>query len=300
VNKSLDISEYDRKALTEIHKWKNPEITWVDKALKIVNKPFDAAGDLLLDNDHVGEVIKKSIQGLTDLCNDAAHWTVRPEAIFEEFRNDGYEISKYSDVYKLQLQEVDEVVGWLGAKYKSLAACEGAGAGVVGAPGLIVDIPAILILNMRAIGEYASYYGFDITQQQERLFAMNVLGFASSPTDASKSIAMAQLIRLSQDVAKNKVWKELNKSLYVKIIQEIAKALGIRLTKAKLAQMIPVMGAAIGGGYNAYFTSKVCETAWYLYRERFLAEKYGFEIIEQTVKPADNFDPEYPEDIIEL
>ena len=85
-----------------------------------------------------------------------------------------------------------------------------------------------------------------------------------------------------------------------KIIQEIAKALGIRLTKAKLAQMIPVMGAAIGGGYNAYFTSKVCETAWYLYRERFLAEKYGFEIIEQTVKPADNFDPEYPEDIIEL
>ena len=90
MNKSLDISESDRKALTEIHKWKNPEITWVDKALKIVNKPFDAAGDLLLDNDHVGEVIKKSIQGLTDLCNDAAHWTVRPEAIFEEFRNDGY------------------------------------------------------------------------------------------------------------------------------------------------------------------------------------------------------------------
>ena len=43
-------------------------------------------------------------------------------------------------------------------------------------------------LNLRAIGEYATYYGFDIGRQEERLFALNVLGLASSPSDAAKAV----------------------------------------------------------------------------------------------------------------
>jgi hypothetical protein len=151
-------------------------------------------------------------------------------------------------------------------------------------------------MNLRAIGEYATYYGFDIHRQEERLFAMNVLGLASSPNDASKGLAMAQLVRIAQDVAKKRSWKELEKHAFVQVIQQIAKALGVRLTKAKLAQIVPISGAVIGGGFNAYFTSKVCDAAYYLYRERFLAAKYGADVIEVTVKPATKVDPEYPEE----
>jgi hypothetical protein len=63
-----------------------------------------------------------------------------------------------------------------------------------------------------------------------------------------------------------------------------AKALAIRLTKAKLAQLIPAAGAAIGGGFNAHYTSKVCDAAYFLYRERFLARKYGVDFIKATVE----------------
>ncbi len=231
---------------------------------------------------------------MTSVCHDAAQWSVRPEAIFEEFRGDGHStIKTHKDILDLDLEQIDKVVGFLGAKYKGIALVEGAGAGVVGLPGLAIDIPALITLNLRAIGEYAAYYGFDTSRQEERLFAFNVLGLASSPTDGSKALAMAQLIKISQDVAKKATWQELEKNAFVKIIQEIAKALGIRLTKAKLAQAIPAIGAAVGGGFNAYFTMKVCDAAYYLYRERFLAEKYGVEIIEETVKPATDYDPHY-------
>ena len=91
---------------------------------------------------------------------------------------------------------------------------------------------------------------------------------------------MAQLVKLSRDVAKKATWKQLEQSVFVKIIQEIAKSLGINLTKAKLAQTIPAAGAVVGGGFNAYFTSKVCDAAYFLYRERFLALKYGIEVID--------------------
>ncbi len=34
----------------------------------------------------------------------------------------------------------------------------------------------------------------------------------------------------------------------------------------------------------------MCDAAFFLYRERFLAEKYGPDIIEETVKAARKFD----------
>jgi EcsC protein family len=107
---------------------------------------------------------------------------------------------------------------------------------------------------------------------------------------------MAQLVRIAQDTAKKRAWKELEKHTFVKVMQQIAKALGIRLTNAKLAQAIPAAGAAVGGGFNAYFTYKVCDAAFYLYRERFLAAKYGADVIEVAVDPAQDIDPHYPEE----
>ena len=86
----MKLTPYDKKALVEIHAWKNPEITWFDKALSVINKPLDYVGDVILDNDTVGHVIKKSVNGLVSVCNDAAQWSVRSEAIFKEFRGDGH------------------------------------------------------------------------------------------------------------------------------------------------------------------------------------------------------------------
>jgi hypothetical protein len=292
-----EISDYDQLALREIHAWKNPDIGWFGQAMKVLNWPLDKAGDLILATPGIGDAFKLSIKGLTGVCNDLAQWSVRPEMIYEEFRKAGHSgITTTSDIFTIDLKDVDRIVGWLDAKYKGIAFVEGAGTGFVGLPGIAPDIVALITLNLRAIGEYATYYGFDISTQEERLFALNVLGLASSPTDASKALAMAQLVRVAQDVAMKRAWKQLEQHAFVQLVQQIAKALSIRLTKAKLAQIVPGVGAAVGGGFNAYFTAKVCDAAYYLYRERFLAAKYGPDVIEITVKPAQDIDPHYPEE----
>ena len=126
---------------------------------------------------------------------------------------------------------------------------------------------------------------------------MHVLGLASSPSDAAKTPVMAQLARIAADAAKKKTWNVLEEKALVRLIQQIARVLGIRLTKAKLAQAVPIMGAAVGGGFNAYYTARVCDAAYHLYRERFLAEKYGLEVIDLTAEPVEGegFEPRYPE-----
>jgi hypothetical protein len=258
--------------------------------MSVINKPLDYASDLAMKVPGVEFVIEKAFGGILGLVNDVSAMTVRPQAIFDEFQPP---VTSLEDIHGLDLEKVDRSIGFLAAKYKSIALAEGAAAGgmstvnpLAGAAAIAGDVTALLSLNLRAVGQYATNCVFDITKQEERLFALNVLGLASSPTDASKAVAMAQLVKIAKEVAQRKTWKELERHVFVQIVQRIAKALSIRLTKAKLAQLLPAAGAAIGGGFNAYYTSEVCDAAYFLYRERFLARKYGADIIEVTVKPA--------------
>jgi len=289
------MSEYERRAIAEIHEWKTPNITWLGHAMRAVDWPLSKATDWVLERETIGEAIRKAVSGVVGVCNDAAHWSIRRDAIYEEFRNAGHIVVEPSDLTELRLEDIDKVVGFLDAKYKSLAAAEGAATGVAGLPGIVVDLPALVTLNLRAIGEYATYYGFDVTLQQERLFAMNVLGLASSPKDSAKQVAMAELVRIARDVAMKKTWATLEEHAFVQVVQQIARAVGIRLTKAKLAQVVPVFGAVVGSGFNAYYTARVCDAAYNLYRERLLAERYGPDAIEMTVQPPPNVGVRYEE-----
>jgi len=288
------LTKYEKLAIEEIHLWKNPKSSWVNMAMKVIDIPINKAGGIVTNIPGFKWVVEKSIGGLVFLLNDLAHWSVRSDVIYKEYRDAGFNnVMKAKDILEVDLEHIDKVIGYLGAKYKAVCTIEGSACGFVGLPGIPADIVALVTLSQRAIGEYATYYGFDVNSQQERLFALNILGLASSPTDASKQIAMAQLVKIAQDVAAKKVWKDLEQYGFVKIVLLIAKTLGIRLTKAKLAQTIPYTGALIGGGFNAYYMNKVCDAAFYLYKERFLAEKYGPSIIEVNVKPAEDFVPRY-------
>lgn len=294
-------SDYEERARRQIWEWKNPKQSWFDQAMAVVSWPLDKASKAASNVPGLGRVLENSFSGTLSVVNDVSQWSVRPEAVLTEYRRfTGTPIQNLSQIYQLDLESVDRVIGWLDTKYEGLALVEGAAAGIAGtfnpavAAAIIpADVVALMTLNLRAVGEYATYCGFDVSSQEERLFALNVLAYASSPTDTSKRIALSQLVRIARDVALRKTWKDLEKHAAIKAIRTIAKALSIRLTKAKLAQIVPVAGAIIGGGFNAYYTDRVCKAAFYLYRERFLAAKYGAEEIETTVTEATDLDPGY-------
>lgn len=148
----------------------------------------------------------------------------------------------------------------------------------------------MLILNLRAITHYAIYYGVDPRLDTERFRILEILARASSPTDGTKVVVGATVVRLGKDVVANKTWDHLRKNALVPVAEQVAKAIGVRLTKAKLAQLVPVAGAAVGAGFNAYYTNKICDAAYHLYRERFLYEKYGAATLDrERAEPAPSF-----------
>lgn len=287
-------SDYEKRALAQIHAWKNPEQTWFDTAMVYVNKPLALVGQAADKIPGFSETCSKAMNGVVGLVNDASQWSVRPSAILEDLSAiSKQDITRLDQIPLLDLEIVDRSIGWLDTKYEGIALVEGAAAGgaatinpMLALATIPADLVALLAMNLRAIGEYGTYCGFDMSSQEERLFSLNILALASSTTDGGKQAALSHLVKIAQEVAKKKTWEQLEKSIFVKAVQSIAEALSINLTKAKLANVIPFAGAAIGGGFNAYYTDKVCKAAFYLYRERFLAMKYGSQEIEVTVKPA--------------
>lgn len=158
------MSEYEKRAIEEIHLWKNPKLSWFEKAMESISWPLDKAGDLAIDAPGLGWAIEKSVGGIVSVANDFAQWSVRSNAIYEEFRKRGHKgVRKSKDILTLDLEDVNKVIGWLGAKYKGIATVEGAATGAAGLPGIPPDIIALVTLNLRANGEYATYCRFDVS-----------------------------------------------------------------------------------------------------------------------------------------
>jgi hypothetical protein len=273
--KEISPEDYERQALAEIDELKNPEPSRLSSALNALHKPLAGAADAALDNK-VGEAASKGVQELMDLLNKGASWSVRREVIHEEFRAAGHTgVHATHDIRGLELRQVDETVGHLAGKSESAAFVEGAGTGILGLMGTALDIPGLVGIALRAINEYAAYYGFDTSLDDEKAFALMLLAVVSAPTIEERHAAMAELTEVSILLAGRETRPSSQRLLSMQMVTKFANTLAARLVKAKMAQTIPVVGAGVAATFNASFVRTLTQTAQQLYRERFLIAKRG-------------------------
>ena len=88
-------------------------------------------------------------RGVLTLINDGAAYTVSESAVHRRFGKQGHDVGGSDDIAALPLEAVDRAVGFLGARYKSIAGTEGTATGAVGTLGpwwgagaIAVDVPA--------------------------------------------------------------------------------------------------------------------------------------------------------------
>ncbi|HET6569211.1 MAG TPA: EcsC family protein [Rhodothermales bacterium] len=268
-------SAYERRAYAEIQLWKEPRMGWFGRAVDGMNAAVHGATDLVRRVPGVDWTIQNVVSGLLRLTNEMVQDSVRPRAVYAAYRRNGVPVEGPADVASLDLMVVDAALKGIDTKYRALAAAEGAATGYAGASGIVPDIVALVALNLRAAGEYAAYCGFDVADPVERLVALEVLNAVSAPSDTAKQVTLAPVIRVSQRLAREQATLAVEQFALTRAIRNATEALGLRLAEAKLAQLVPVTGAVVASGFNAYYTSKVCDAAFNLYRERFLLRKYG-------------------------
>jgi len=271
----------------------------------------------------------KAAQGLSQATIRAAQLTLSEDRMLMAYAKRGHELTNLSQIRDLDLELVEKVrPKFFIEAYAAAAAMEGgaagfaisggealatvgsvASAGAAAAPslGLItstVAIDAAFVLGMcsRAVAHTALYYGYDPNETGEQVFAMSVINLGSSLTQSGKYSAYVELSKVTQDLARGATWTTLNRLALPRIAERFARAFGVRLTKQKLGQFVPVFGVLAGGGINYWLLNRVSEAAYWAYRERFINEKLG--IAEMSVPEApeptgDEFD-EPAIDVIDL
>jgi hypothetical protein len=164
---------------------------------------------------------------------------------------------------------------------------------------MATDAATVLIAANRAVAHIAAYYGYDIDHPDERLFALTVLSMGTA-TEAGKAAAYIEINKLVQALARKATWDQLRQNVVTNVVEKVFTRLGFRITQRKLGQAVPFIGIALGAGMNARLLASVTEDADYVYRERFLRERYGLTSQAPTALTAEQAEDADTVDVVEI
>ncbi|WP_308378389.1 EcsC family protein [Parapedobacter tibetensis] len=147
--------------------------------------------------------------------------------------------------------------------YKKTASVEGA---VTGAGGILMgvaDFPALLAIKVKMLFDIAATYGYDVRQYKERLFLLTVFQLAFS---SHKHRAEVYQRLLHWDTYAESLPDDVDHFDWRTFQLEYRDYLDL----AKMAQLIPVIGAAVGAVVNYRLLQQLGTTAMNCYRMRML------------------------------
>ncbi len=237
---------YNERAQKQLNKWKekmckSPSI--LDKTSKEVQNKINK---FLPEKYH--QILTDGIKNMTRLVLVGSKYTTG---------------EPYKD---LLLIERDDFLKEKTKVYSKVAMLEGAGTGAGGILLGIVDFPLLLSIKIRFLYEIAAIYGFDTSDYRERLYILHIFQLAFSSKAKSKEV----LIRLEN-------WEDYVQSLPCDINAFDWRAFQQEykdyIDLAKLLQLVPGIGAAVGAYVNTKFINKLSVTAMYAYHMRLLQGK---------------------------
>lgn len=148
--------------------------------------------------------------------------------------------------------------------YRNTAAAEGA---ITGAGGILLglaDFPIWLTLKMKMLFEIAALYGFDTSRYQERVYMLHIFELCFSSTVHKNKIYS---ILADWDNHEKTLPPDINDFDWRNFQQEYRDYIDI----AKLLQLVPGIGAAVGAVVNHRLTNRLGDTAMNAYRMRWFS-----------------------------
>ncbi len=149
--------------------------------------------------------------------------------------------------------------------YRNTAAAEGA---VTGAGGILLglaDFPIWLSLKMKMLFEIAALYGFDTSRYQERVYMLHIFELCFSSTYHQHRVYK---ILADWERHEKMLPKDMKDFDWRSFQQEYRDYLDI----AKMLQLVPGIGAAVGAVVNHRLTQRLGHTAMNAYRMRWFSQ----------------------------
>ncbi len=161
----------------------------------------------------------------------------------------------------LQLREarVEEKIKF----YRNTAAVEG---GITGAGGILLglaDFPLLIAIKIKLLYDIAAVYGFDTRDYRERLYVLHIFELSFSSHQHRKTVYLKME---NWDQKLKQLPDDINQFEWRNFQQEYRDYIDL----AKMAQLVPVIGAPVGVLVNYRLLRKLGTMAMNAYRMRLL------------------------------
>ena len=147
--------------------------------------------------------------------------------------------------------------------YRKTAAVEG---GITGAGGILLglaDFPILIGIKIKLLFDIAAIYGFDVDDYKERVYILHIFELAFSSHEHRRNV----YLKITDWDEKSKdLPKDINQFDWRNFQQEYRDYLDI----AKMAQLMPAIGAPVGIVVNNRLIKKLGVTAMNAYRMRMI------------------------------
>lgn len=176
-------------------------------------------------------------------------------------KGSGWAVPKVKE--ELEFQKLEEKVRQRIKWYRNTASAEGA---VTGAGGILLglaDFPAFLTIKMKMLFDIAALYGVDTKDYSERLFLLYIFQLSFS-----SQIRRNELVGLIEnwESYKQDLPKDMNEFDWRTFQLDYRDYMDL----AKMAQLIPIIGAPVGAWTNYKLTQQLGEYAMNAYRLRLM------------------------------
>jgi len=260
--------KYLAKVKGEIKKWEEEGPGYLSQVSDMLFRPAQKIAESLIP-EFVIDTVQTAIRGCFEALLSGASYTISKDEILQKIIEQDPCLDSFDAILNSEnLDAMDAVAYHYWNWNLGYAITQGIATGSAELLGLAANIPALFTIIFRMMQQISASYGFDPDLQEEKQFILRVLSVASSADVAAKQAAMVFLKQLQTQLIK-KTWKKLAEEKALSVaIRELAKTIGIQITKRKALQMVPIIGGIIGGGFDGTYANDVGRTAVMLYRKR--------------------------------
>jgi hypothetical protein len=234
---------YDQQAFTELQEWKQRMSRKPSLVNHISKSVQNRINKIIPEKVHVAvtAVIKQMVRGVLFSAK--------------------YSSPQYPPVTSLTERETE--VQQRIKVYQNTAAAEG---GITGAGGILLglaDFPILLGIKLKMLFDIAGMYGYDVTDYKERLYLLHIFELAFS-SQAHRRKVFEKMRHW--DEKKKYMPDDIHQYDWRSFQQEYRDFIDI----AKMAQLIPVIGAVVGVVVNYRLIRQLGDTAMNAYRLRII------------------------------
>jgi hypothetical protein len=235
------MNSYQQKAFAELLDWQNKRIRRPTILNKLASKLQTKINNWIPEKIHVAitTVIKQMIRGV---LFGAKYTTAEPLT------------DKSLEVRETAVQERTKA-------YRNTAAVEG---GITGAGGILLglaDFPLLIGIKIKLLFDIAALYGFDVTNYKERVYILHIFELAFSSHSHRQDVYL-KIVNWENYAAT--LPANMEDFDWRKFQQEYRDYIDL----AKMAQLVPVIGAPVGIIANYQLIKKLGVTAMNAYRMR--------------------------------